>query len=61
MARDKRPTTLGKANYEAQCMACEWSRDGVNGLALAAIHHDKTGHLVEVRKTQSIFYGDVAL
>ncbi len=35
-------------DYKAVCLDCEWSTHGKNGLGLAAQHHDRTGHSVNI-------------
>lgn len=37
---------------------CGWTYDGRNGLGLAAQHHDRTGHEVQVEQTICVIYGE---
>lgn len=62
MGRDKRVTAVADANYRAFCEneECGWRKEGVNALALAALHHDKSGHPTRTEKTQTILYGEAS-
>ncbi len=43
---------------EAQCGTCTWASELPNAVGVAAIHHDKTGHVVNVHVARTITYGD---
>lgn len=58
MTPPNRPTWSKLAGVVAQCQGCGWTAATVNGLALAAIHHDQTGHVVRIELTTNVVYGD---
>lgn len=53
-----RPTTVSRAQYEAQCLGCAWASQAANAMGNAAQHHDATGHAITVDVHRSITYGD---
>ena len=42
--------------YNVQCQGCGFNTRGVNGLGLAAQHHDRTGHTISIDVTGSVQY-----
>lgn len=46
-------------DYHVHC-ECGWEAYGVNGLGIAAQHHDRTGHTVNVGVTGSVTYASEA-
>jgi hypothetical protein len=58
MTERKRPTASALTNVAASCEVCSWGADTVNALALAARHHDATGHQVTTSITRLVVYGD---
>lgn len=44
----KRRNTETDLGYEAKCRGCGWGVYGKNGLGLAAQHHDRTGHSIQI-------------
>lgn len=55
-----RRTSTGKAPDVVNCRGCDWHYEGMNGLGLAAQHHDRTGHTVDVDTFGFVTYGDPA-
>jgi len=54
-----RPTRTGCIAMHVECQGCDWTYDNhKNGLALAALHHDRTGHLVYVDIYNMVIYGE---
>ena len=54
-----RVTYVGCADQCAFCQECDWQyANRKNGLALAAIHHDQTGHRVNVDIYNTVSYGE---
>lgn len=45
-----------KPDMVAECEDCDWEC-GQNGQGSAALHHDRTGHVVRVEVTRVIVYG----
>lgn len=45
---------------KAECQQCHWRADAKNAQALAAQHHDRSGHRVRVETTTRIDYGAVS-
>ncbi len=43
-------------DYSVFCQGCDWKYFGKNGLGLAAQHHDKYGHSVNVEVTGGVSY-----
>ena len=41
----------------AECRGCHWRANSANTLAIAAQHHDATGHEVQVVQTIVVVYG----
>lgn len=54
----RRPTTVRNLPSLAMCQVCGWTKDAPNALALAAIHHDRTGHIVMTQVTRIVTYGE---
>lgn len=52
-----RPTRTGLLAVLAHCVNCEWEVESRNGLGLAAQHHDRTGHEVQVEISRVVIYG----
>ena len=53
-----RVTFTGCLDQIAECEACDWQYSNPkNGLALAAQHHDKTGHVVCIAIYNHVRYG----
>lgn len=52
-----RPTRTELVSVHARCERCAISLDAKNAQALAAKHHDKTGHTIKVRRVEEIVYG----
>lgn len=44
--------------YEVQCRGCAWRADAKNAKGLAAQHHDRTGHVVQVIEEVITIYGE---
>ncbi len=55
---DARAYWRTRFNYTAECQGCDWWADGANGQGIAAQHHDRTGHVVRVEVTRTIYYGE---
>lgn len=53
----KRQMTSRLTAVDAVCQACTWAASSINALALAAIHHDSTGHPVTTTVTRVVQYG----
>lgn len=53
----QRKTRTGIVSVSGWCLNCEKKWDARNALGLAALHHDKTGHEVQVEQTMVIAYG----
>lgn len=54
---DRRPTASTLTDVLAECRACNWEARTVNALALAAQHHDRTGHPTATSITRLVIYG----
>ncbi len=52
----KRRNTKTDLGYEARCWDCGWAVRGRNGLGLAAQHHDRTGHTVQINVFGVVVY-----
>lgn len=46
---------LRAVSYVAECAGCVTRHTGPNAQALAAVHHDRTGHVITV--TRTVTYG----
>ena len=46
----------GVLDAAADCKDCEWKACSRNALALAARHHDRTGHQVSAHETWGVTY-----
>jgi len=56
-----RETRTGCVHCVAICKDCGWEyQNHKNGLALAAQHHDRTGHTVHVEIGNVVIYGNPA-
>jgi hypothetical protein len=58
-----RPTRSGVIHSEAACQddECGWKAGQYrNALALAALHHDRTGHEVRIEHCLLVIYGGTA-
>lgn len=53
-----RPTTAGVIAVLAECEFCAWRDERKGALGRAAIHHDRTGHVVRTETTTLVKYGD---
>jgi hypothetical protein len=53
----RRPTKTARVSALANCQACKWESESRNGLALAARHHDRTGHPTTTEVVTVIWYG----
>ncbi len=54
-----RKTKSGCIACVANCRDCDWEYEShKNGLALAAQHHDRTGHVVNIEITNYVTYGE---
>ena len=54
-----RVTRTGCLEQAAHCYGCDWEyANSKNGLAMAAQHHDRTGHEVRVEIVNIVYYGD---
>lgn len=58
MTPPRRVTTTETERVAATCATCGFAADKVNGLALAALHHDRTGHEVRIELVTIVVYGD---
>jgi hypothetical protein len=47
-------------DVQAECLACRWTATSRNAQAIAAKHHDATGHAVRVSKSETVVYGDAS-
>lgn len=56
----RRPTSTSTVSAVAECMACSTRYSGANALALAARHHDATGHAIATVVERRIVYGDTS-
>lgn len=54
MTRQTATTTA----VRAACLRCHWTATEANAQGIAAQHHDRTGHPVNVELTRIITYGD---
>lgn len=52
-----RKTRTGLVGAIGHCRECSWNQESKNTLALAAQHHDRTGHEVSVEITRVVIYG----
>ncbi len=43
-------------SYRVFCRNCGWETEGANGLAIAAQHHDRTGHSVDAEVSGNVSY-----
>lgn len=48
--------TWGWIHYDARCRECGFEVSGKNALGLAAQHHDRTGHSIDVESIGNISY-----
>jgi len=53
-----RPTSSTLHTIDAACAGCNWTSQARNALATAALHHDHTGHTININLTRRITYGD---
>lgn len=53
----KRPTSRA-STARAKCRGCALTIDGRGALGGAAVHHDTTGHTIDVELEQTVTYGD---
>ncbi|MCK9249986.1 MAG: hypothetical protein M0P31_13565 [Solirubrobacteraceae bacterium] len=51
---------MSTATARAACGRCPWTATTANALAIAALHHDRTGHPVHVDLHRRVTYGDSA-
>jgi len=43
-------------DYDAKCRDCGWQSSGKNALGIAAQHHDRTGHSVDIDVSGCVAY-----
>ena len=43
-------------DYQARCRGCEWELYSKNALGVAAQHHDRTGHSVDIEVSGCVSY-----
>jgi hypothetical protein len=55
--KEKRKKTT-KITAKAECRECKWTADHANAMPLAAQHHDRTEHTVDVEQHMELVYGD---
>jgi hypothetical protein len=56
----KRAHWTTRPEGHAQCQGCPWWSFERNYKGAAALHHDSSGHVVEVHESSSTFYGQDA-